>query len=115
VLREHADGLYLAAGPVNSGNQTRIAELALQHRLPSMWAQSAAMGRGGLMAYAPNRAAQHRRAAYYVDRILTGAQPATLPIEQPREFDFIINARTAQALGLTIPHHVLLQATEVLQ
>jgi putative tryptophan/tyrosine transport system substrate-binding protein len=115
VLREHADGLLLSAGPVNSGNQTRIAELALQHRLPSMWAQSAAMGRGGLMAYAPNRAAQHRRAAYYVDRILQGTSPADLPVEQPREFDCIINARTAHALGLTIPHHILLQATEVLQ
>jgi putative ABC transport system substrate-binding protein len=115
VLREHADGLYLAAGPVNAGNQTRIAELALQHRLPSMWAQSMAMGRGGLMAYAPNRAEQHRRAAYYVDRILTGTKPADLPIEQPTTFDFVLNLRTAQALGLTIPQHILLQATEVIQ
>jgi putative ABC transport system substrate-binding protein len=70
---------------------------------------------GGLMAYGANVDAMFRRAAYYVDRILKGTKPADLPVEQPREFDFIINLRTAQALGLTIPHHVLLQATEVIQ
>ena len=80
-----------------------------------MWQQSDALGRGGLMAYGANRAAQFRRTAYYVDRILTGTKPADLPIEEPREFDFVINLKTAQALGLTIPQHVLLQATEVLQ
>jgi putative tryptophan/tyrosine transport system substrate-binding protein len=67
------------------------------------------------MAYAPSPAAAGRRAAYYVDRILKGAKPADLPVEQPREFDFVINLKTAQALGLTIPPHVLLQATEVMQ
>ena len=67
------------------------------------------------MSYGPNRAALYRRAAYYVDRILRGDRPADLPIEQPREFDFAINIQTAQALGLTIPQHVLLQATEVIQ
>jgi putative ABC transport system substrate-binding protein len=115
MLREHADGLLLVASLVNAGNQTRIAELALQHRLPSMWVQSEAAGYGGLMAYGPNRADMYRRAAYYVDRILKGTKPADLPVEQPMRFDFIINLRTAQALGLTIPPHVLLQATEVTQ
>ena len=67
------------------------------------------------MNYAPNRAAMARRAAYYVDRILKGAKPADLPVEQPREFELVINLKTAQALGLTIPEHVLLQATEVIQ
>jgi putative tryptophan/tyrosine transport system substrate-binding protein len=70
---------------------------------------------GGLMWYAPSNAAVYRRAAYYVDRILKGAKPADLPIEQPMYFDFVINLKTAQALGLTIPQHVLLQATEVIQ
>jgi len=70
---------------------------------------------GGLMAYGPSHEALHRRAAYYVDRILKGTNPADLPVEQPREFDFVINLQTAQALGLTIPQHVLLQATEVIQ
>jgi putative tryptophan/tyrosine transport system substrate-binding protein len=101
--------------PRVSRNETPIAEKALQYHLPSLWAQSEAVARGGLMAYGPNRPALYRRAAYYVDRILKGTPPADLPIEQPREFDFVINLRTAQALGLTIPQHVLLQATEVIQ
>jgi putative tryptophan/tyrosine transport system substrate-binding protein len=115
AVRQHADGLYVPTGPAISRNHTRISELALHNRLPSLWAQSEAAGRGGLMAYGPNRTALFRRAAYYVDRILTGTAPADLPIEQPREFDFVINLKTAQALGLTIPPHVLLQATEVIQ
>jgi putative tryptophan/tyrosine transport system substrate-binding protein len=115
ATRAHADGLFVTTGPAILTNQMRIAELALQSRLPSMWQQSEAVGSGGLMAYGPNRAEQYRRAAYFVDRILQGTSPADLPIEQPREFDFIINLHTAQALGLTIPHHVLLQATEVVK
>jgi putative ABC transport system substrate-binding protein len=67
------------------------------------------------MAYAPNRPALYRRAAYHVDRILKGTSPAELPIEQPREFDFVINFKTARALGVTIPQHVLLQVTEIIQ
>jgi putative ABC transport system substrate-binding protein len=67
------------------------------------------------MAYAPSLTRSVRRAAYYVDRILKGTSPADLPIEQPREFEFVINLKTAQTLGLTIPEHVQLQATEVIQ
>jgi putative ABC transport system substrate-binding protein len=67
------------------------------------------------MAYGSDIRAQFRRAAYYVERILKGARPADLPVEQPTRFDFVINVRTAQALGLTIPQHVLLQATELVQ
>ena len=67
------------------------------------------------MNYGPNIPGNVRRGAYYVDRILKGAKPADLPIEQPMRFDYVINLKTAQALGLTIPHHVLLQATEVIQ
>ena len=115
ATREHADGLFLPAVGWITANRTRIAELALQSRLPSMWVQTEAVARGGLMAYAPNRAAGYYRAAYYVDRILKGTPPADLPIEQPREFEFLINLRTAQALGLTIPQHMLLQATEIIQ
>jgi putative tryptophan/tyrosine transport system substrate-binding protein len=115
AAREHAEGLYVATGALIASNQTRIAELALQSGLPSMWGQSEAVARGGLMAYGPNRADLHRRAAYYVDRILKGTKPGDLPIEQSREFDFVINLRTAQALGLSIPQHVLAQATEVIQ
>lgn len=70
---------------------------------------------GGLMSYAPDAREYSRQAAIYVDRILKGAKPANLPVEQPTEFEFVINRRTAQTLGLTIPQHVLLQATEVIQ
>ena len=115
AVRGQADGLFVSGGPVIVGNQTRIGELAIQSRLPSMWQQSEAVGRGGLMAYGPNRASMYRRAAYYVDRILKGASPAELPVEEPMLFDFVINLKTAQALGLTMPQHVLLQATELIQ
>jgi putative ABC transport system substrate-binding protein len=115
AIREHADALLLPAVGWINANETRIAELALQSRLPSMWAGTDAVGRGGLMAYAPNPTAMFQRAAYFVDRILQGTSPTDLPIEEPREFDFVINLQTAQALGLTIPQHVLLQATEVIQ
>jgi ABC-type uncharacterized transport system substrate-binding protein len=96
-----------------SSNQERIGELALQHRLPSMWQQPDAVGRGGLLAYGPNREDLFRRAATYVDKILKGEKPAELPAEQPTKFDFIINLKTAQALGLVIPPSVLQQATEI--
>jgi putative ABC transport system substrate-binding protein len=115
AIRQHADGLYVPLGPAISRNQTRLAELALHRGLPSIWAQSEAAGRGGLMAYGPNRTDLFRRAAYYVDRILKGTKPVDLPIEQPTTFDFVINLKTAQALGLTIPQRMLLQATEVIQ
>jgi putative tryptophan/tyrosine transport system substrate-binding protein len=115
ATREHADSLFLPSVGWINANQTRIADLALQSPLPSMWTQSDAGGRGGLIAYAPNPAAMFHRAAYFVDRILKGTSPADLPVEEPREFDFVINLKTAQALGLTIPPHVLLQATEIIQ
>jgi putative ABC transport system substrate-binding protein len=115
AVREHVDGLYMARGPLISANQARIAELAIRSRLPSMWQLSEAVARGALMGYAPNRLNQYRRAAYYVDRILQGTKPADLPIEEPREFEFIINLKTAQALGITFPNEIMLQVTEVIQ
>jgi putative tryptophan/tyrosine transport system substrate-binding protein len=115
ATRNHADGLLVGTGGVLGGNLTRIAELAIQHRLPSIWQLSDAVDRGGLMAYAPNRVAQYRRAAYYVDRILKGAKPADLPVEQPMTFDFVVNMKTAQALGIVFPHEIMLQVTEVIQ
>jgi putative tryptophan/tyrosine transport system substrate-binding protein len=115
AIRERADGLYLAPVPVTTANQTQIAQLAMSHRLPSIAQQSDAASRGQLMAYGPNRNDLFRRAATYVDKILKGAKPADLPIEQPTKFDFGINLQTAQALGLTIPPSVLAQATELIQ
>src|SRR5207248_6720716 len=93
----------------------QLAELGLRYRLPTMFAFRENVQAGGLLAYGPSFANAYRRAAAYVDKILKGARPADLPVEQPREFDFIINLKTAHALGLTIPPHVLLQATEVIQ
>ena len=115
AVRERADGLFVAGGPVLGANQARIAELATRERLPSVWQQTDAAGRGGLMAYGPNRADLYRRAAAYVDRILKGASPAELPVQHPTTFDFVINLGTAGAIGLAIPPSVLQQATEIIQ
>jgi putative ABC transport system substrate-binding protein len=100
---------------VTLAHPARIADLATRYGMASMFPRRLWVAAGGLMAYGSDIAAHFRRAAYYVDRILKGASPADLPVEQPREFEFVINLRTAQALGLTIPQHVLLQATAVLQ
>jgi putative ABC transport system substrate-binding protein len=114
AVREQADALVALSGTIGLDGR-RAAELATQHRLPAMFTNATLVAAGGLMAYGPSRLASYQRTAYYVDRILKGASPADLPVEQPMTFDFAINLKTAQALGLTIPPHVLLQATEVLQ
>ena len=115
ATREHANALITFAHAFTIFNSRRIIELAAQRGLPAMYGLKEFVDDGGLMAYGPNLRASYRRAAYYVDRILKGAKPADLPIEQPMQFDLAINLKTAQALGLTIPEHVLLQATEVIQ
>ena len=115
VSRAGAEVLMMAPNPVVNSQRARIVEFAARSRLPAAYPDTRFARVGGLLSYGANPVALHRRAAYYVDRILKGTKPADLPIEQPREFDFVINLKTAQALGLTIPQHVLLQATEVLQ
>jgi putative tryptophan/tyrosine transport system substrate-binding protein len=115
ATHEHAGGLVTLASSLTFSNRARIAELAAKSRVPAMYELRRFPEAGGLMSYGPSSAHLFRRAAYYVDRILKGTKPADLPVEQPREFEFVINLKTAQALGLTIPPHVLLQATEVLQ
>ena len=115
ALLERADALLGGNDPLNLNQQARILEFTARYRLPAIYHDRSWVEAGGLMAYGPNTVAQYRRVGYYVDRILKGAKPADLPVEQPREFDFVLNAKTAQALGLTIPPHVLLQATEVIQ
>jgi putative ABC transport system substrate-binding protein len=96
-------------------NLLRSSDLAASGRLPTMHEHRELAQAGGLMSYGPHQPDLLRRAAAYVDRILKGAKPADLPVEQPTTFDFVINLKTAQALGLTIPQSVLLQATEVIQ
>jgi putative tryptophan/tyrosine transport system substrate-binding protein len=112
---ERAQALLVFANAFTLTHRARIVELVAQARLPAMYGLKEFMEPGGLMSYAPNMADFFRRAAYYVDRILKGTKPADLPVEQPMRFDFVINLKTANELGLTIPHHVLLQTTEVIQ
>jgi len=92
-----------------------LAEFAAQARLPAIYAQSQYVDAGGLMSYGPNYEALYRRAAQYVDKILKGAKPADLPVEQPTKFEMVINLRTAQALGLAIPQALLLSADKVIE
>jgi putative ABC transport system substrate-binding protein len=93
----------------------RIADLTVQHRLPAIYPFKSYVDAGGLMSYGPHVPDIYRRAAYYVDKILKGAKPADLPVEQPTKFEFVINLKAAKALGLTMPPSILLQADEVLQ
>jgi putative tryptophan/tyrosine transport system substrate-binding protein len=110
-----ADGLMFESHPLFIAAVGHVASFALEHRIAGMYGLSGFVDAGGLMEYAPKAKYNFNRAGAYVDHILRGAVPADLPVEQPREFEFRINLRTAHALGLTIPHHVLLQATEVIQ
>lgn len=115
ATRESADALFLLPAVLFTREQTRIAELAARHRLPAIYQFREFADAGGLMAYGPSLTAMYRRSAAYVDRILKGADPADLPVEGPTSFDFVINFKAAQALGLTIPEFVLEQATEVIE
>ena len=93
----------------------RIADLAIKNRLPSMCEGSEWVEAGGLMSYAASEAENYRRVAYYVDKILKGAKPADLPVEQPTKFEFVINLKTAKQIGLTIPPEVLARATKLIK
>ena len=95
--------------------RARIAELANRHRLPTISESREYVQDGGLMSYGPNFPDMYRRAASYVDRILKGAKPGDLPIEQPTRYELVINLKTAKALGITIPQSLLLRADEVIQ
>jgi putative ABC transport system substrate-binding protein len=92
----------------------RLTALAAKHRLPAVYSARALVDAGGLMAYGPDFAVMNRRAADYVDKILRGAKPADLPVEQPTKFELVANLKTAKALGLTIPESILLRADEVI-
>ncbi|SRR5579884_463093 len=109
------DALIMLTDPLINDHQARIALFALERALPTMYDPPAFVHAGGLMAYGPNRADLWRRAATYVDRILRGASPADVPVEQPMTFDLVVNLNTARALGLTFPREILLQVTEAVQ
>jgi putative tryptophan/tyrosine transport system substrate-binding protein len=110
-----AEALIVAGSGLTSTNAGQIANLAMKHRLPSMVSSRDRVDAGSLMAYGPNLTELWRRAATYVDKILKGAKPGDLPVEQPTKFELIINLKTAKALGLTIPQSMLLRADEVIQ
>jgi putative tryptophan/tyrosine transport system substrate-binding protein len=113
--RAGAHGLIVQFSPFTSDQRTRIVGLAARHRLPAMYETRFFVDAGGLVAYGPDAVEMFRHAAIFVDKILKGAKPGDLPIEQPTKFEFVINLKTAKALGLTIPQSLLLRADEVIQ
>ena len=115
TTKGRAGALLGLTNPTFNILRSRIAELAVKSRLPTMYGDRAFVDSGGLISYGPDVLDSFRRAAVYVDKILQGAQPANLPVEQPVKFEFVINLKTAQALGLTIPPMVLFQADEVIK
>jgi putative tryptophan/tyrosine transport system substrate-binding protein len=115
LRKERQDGLYVAGGPLMSANGKRIADFALKGRLPSVYGNKEYVDAGGLMYYGADLADIYRRVAYFVDRILKGAKPADLPVEQPMKFDFVINQKTAKQIGLTIPPDLLARATKIIR
>ena len=113
--QERPDGLYVPGGPLTRGNETRIVDFAVKSGIPSVHDSREAVEAGAFMSYAYDIVDQSRRLASYVDKILKGAKPADLPIQQPMKFELIINLKTAQTLGLTIPPALLFQADEVIR
>ncbi|OGK95810.1 MAG: hypothetical protein A3D33_15585 [Candidatus Rokubacteria bacterium RIFCSPHIGHO2_02_FULL_73_26] len=115
IVRERPGALLVLADRLFLHHRARIMDFAARHRLPGVHAYRELVEAGGLMSFGPSYADMHRRAAYFVDRILKGAKPADLPVERPATFELVINLKAAKALGLTIPQSVLLRATEVIQ
>ena len=115
LSKQRPDGLYVAGGLLISANQKRIIGFALKNRLPSVYGRKEFVEAGGLMSYSADLADSDRRVAYFVDRILKGAKPADLPVEQPMKFEMVINLKTAKQIGLTIPQWTLMKATKVIQ
>ena len=113
--KERPDGLYVTPGQQMNANRKRIADFALKSRLPSTGSNGEFVDAGGLMSYGADLAESYRRVAYYVDRILKGAKPADLPVEQPTKFELVINLKTAKQIGLTIPPEVLARANRLIK
>jgi len=115
IGKQRPDGLYLPTGPLMFSNAKRIASFALKSRLPSVYSNRTAVDAGGLISYGADLADSYRRVAYYVDKILKGAKPADLPVEQPTKFELVINLKTAKQIGVTIPPNVLVRADRVIK
>jgi putative ABC transport system substrate-binding protein len=113
--REHLNALHVLASPAFNRYRAELSELAMKYHLPALYEAKEYVEAGGLMSYGPDFTDMYRRAAGYVDRILRGAKPGDLPIEQPTKFDLVINVKTAKALGLTIPPQLLARADQVIE
>jgi putative tryptophan/tyrosine transport system substrate-binding protein len=115
MARERATALFVSPDSLFILHRERLAQLATKHRLPSMHGVRENADAGALMSYGPNLVAQSRRASVFVDKILKGAKPGELPIEQPTSFELIVNVKTARVIGITIPQSLLLRADEVIE
>jgi putative ABC transport system substrate-binding protein len=115
AIRQRADALVVGINVLTQANRRPIADLATKHRLPAIYASREFVDAGGLVALGVSYPDLYRRAATYVDKILKGAKPADLPIEQPTKFELIINLKTAKALGLEVPPMLLTRADEVIE
>jgi len=115
VSRAHAHALYVIEGPFFFIHRTTLLKLASKARLPAIYGHTAFVDEGGLMSYGTNFGEMMRRSAGYVDKILKGTKPDDLPIEQPTQFELVINLKTAKALGITIPESILMRADNVIR
>jgi putative ABC transport system substrate-binding protein len=115
IAREHVDGFISTDSGLNYGLRRQLVDFAAQHRLPAFHAQREFVDVGGLMSYGANLPELYRALAGYVDKILKGAKPGDLPIEQATKFELVVNLKTAKALGLTIPQSLLVRADEIIQ
>jgi putative ABC transport system substrate-binding protein len=115
ATRARAGALFITPDPVIVTNLKRIADFAAKSRLPSIFQLSEFADSGGLVAYGPDLADMYRRTAAYVDKILKGAKPGDLPVEQPTKFELVVNLKTAKAIGITIPQSVLFRADRVIE
>ena len=115
LSEERPDGLFVPGGPLMNAHMQRIVDFAFKSRLPSMYVSREAVEAGGLISYANDLVGQFRRVASYVDKILQGTKPADLPVERAHKFELVINLKTAQQMGLTVPPEVLFRADKVIQ
>jgi ABC-type uncharacterized transport system substrate-binding protein len=115
ITAQKADGLLVITDPITFGNRGQIIEFAAKHRLPAMYEVREFVNDGGLMSYGPSLVAMIRRVPFLLDKILKGAKPADIPVEQPTQFEMVVNEKTAKTIGLTIPPPVLVRADAVIR
>jgi putative ABC transport system substrate-binding protein len=115
MTKERANALVVLQDPMLFSHRKQVLSLAAKHRLPAIYVETGWAHAGGLMSYAPSLPDLHRRAATFVDKILKGAKPADLPVEQPTRFELVINLKTAKALGVMLPQSLLVRADQLIE